>query len=64
VSSWSIRHWVKQAERDIGGGDRGLTSSEREELTRLRTENRRLQEERELLSKAAALFANDQKSEF
>jgi transposase len=59
VTSWSIRHWVKQAARDEGQGDGGLTSTEREELTRLRRENRVLQEERDILSKAAAWFATE-----
>ncbi len=58
-TSWSIRQWVKRADRDDGRGDGGLTTSEREELTRLRRENRRLKEEREILSKAAAWFANE-----
>ena len=58
-TTWSIRTWVKQAARDEGRGDGGLTSGEREELTRLRRENRRLREEREILSKAAAWFANE-----
>ena len=58
VQSWSIRHWVKQAERDRGNGDGGLTTAEREELTRLRRENRKLLQERNILSKAAAWFAN------
>jgi len=58
-TTWSIRQWVKQAERDAGRGDGGVTSAEREELTRLRRENRRLREEREILSKAAAWFANE-----
>ena len=58
-STWSIRQWDKQAARDVGKGDGGLTTAEREELTRLRRENRRLKEEREILSKAAAWFAND-----
>jgi putative transposase len=44
-TSWSIRTWVKQAARDEGRGDGGLTNAEREELTRLRRENRRLREE-------------------
>ena len=56
---WSIRQWVKQAERDADSGDGGLNSAESEELTRLRCENRRLREEREILSKAAAWFANE-----
>jgi len=59
VTSWSIRQWVKQAARDEGQGDGGLTSTEREELTRLRRENRVLQEERDILSKAAAWFATE-----
>ncbi len=42
VTSWSIRQWVKRADRDDGRGDGGLTTAEREELTRLRRENRRL----------------------
>jgi transposase len=58
-TSWSIRQWVKEADRDGDRGDGGLTSAEREELTRLRRENRRLREEREILSKAAAWFANE-----
>jgi transposase len=56
---WSIALWVKQDARDGGKGDGGLTSAEREELTRLRQENRRLREEREILSKAAAWFATE-----
>jgi len=58
-TTWSIRQWVKQADRDAGRGGGGLSSVEREELTRLRRENRRLREEREILSKAAAWFASE-----
>ena len=58
-SGWPISLWVKQAARDDGKGDGGLTSPEREELTRLRRENRRLKEERDILSKAAAWFATE-----
>lgn len=58
-TSWSIRQWVKQADRDVGRGDGGLTTVERQELTRLRRENRQLKMEREILSKAAAWFANE-----
>lgn len=58
-TSWSIRQWVKQADRDAGRGDGGLSTAERQELTRLRRENRQLKMEREILSKAAAWFANE-----
>lgn len=58
-SAWTIGLWVKQAGRDAGSGDGGLTSAEREELQRLRRENRRLKEERDILSKAAAWFATE-----
>ena len=58
-SAWSICRWEKQAQRDAGKGDGGLTSAEREELSRLRRENRKLKEEREILSKAAAWFATE-----
>lgn len=58
-TAWTIALWVKQAARDAGDGDGGLTSTERAELTRLRRENRRLKEEREILSKAAAWFATE-----
>jgi transposase len=56
---WAISRWVKQAYRDEGRGDGGLTTAEREELVRLRRENKRLQMEREILSKAAAWFAQE-----
>ena len=58
-SSQTIRNWVAQADRDEGRRKDGLTSAEREDLHRLRRENRRLREEREILKKAAAWFARE-----
>ena len=55
----TIRNWVKQAELDEGTRSDGLTTEERQELGRLRRENARLKEEREILSKAAAWFAQE-----
>ncbi len=58
VSTESLRRWVKQ--HDIDEGEReGLTTSEREELLRLRRENRTLKQEREFLKKAAVFFAKE-----
>lgn len=58
-SAQAIRKWVKQAELDEGTRTDGLKTEEREELARLRRENARLKEEREILSKAAAWFAQE-----
>ena len=58
-SAQTIRNWVAQADRDDGRRSDGLTSAERDELGRLRRENRRLREERAILAKATAWFARE-----
>jgi transposase len=55
----SIRNWVKQAERDEGQRSDGLTTDEKQELARLRRENKQLRLEREILAKATAWFARE-----
>ena len=58
-SAQTIRNWVKQDDLDSGRRSDGLTSAERQEIVELRRENRRLREEREILGKAAAWFAQE-----
>ena len=58
----TIRNWVAQADRDEGRRADGLTSAERQELQRLRRENRQLKVERDILSRAAAWFARETKA--
>ena len=60
LTEGALREWVKRADIDSGQGPPGaLTTAEREELTQLRRENKRLQMEREILKKAAAFFAKE-----
>lgn len=55
----ALADWVRKAQADRTKGRTGLTGVEREELMRLRRENRELRMEREVLKKAAAFFAKD-----
>lgn len=58
-SAQAIRNWVRRADLDEGRRNDGLTTPDREELSRLRRENRQLRLEREILAKAAAWFARE-----
>ena len=57
VSQQTLRNWRRQDQLDHHERDDGLSSDEREELRRLRRENARLKQERDLLKRAAAFFA-------
>ena len=60
LTETAVREWVKQAERDTGTReDGGLTSTERQELARLRQENRQLREDVGILKRATAFFAKE-----
>jgi transposase len=59
VSEQTLRNWRRQDQIDRRERDDGLTSDERAELARLRRENQRLRQERDLLKRAAAFFATE-----
>jgi transposase len=59
VSEQTLRNWRRQDQIDRHERDDGLTTDERDELARLRRENTRLRQERDLLKRAAAFFATE-----
>src|ERR1044071_4222933 len=60
LTETALREWVKRADIDAGNGPPGaLTTAEREELARLRRENKRLTMERDILKAAATFFAKE-----
>ncbi|WP_344516007.1 transposase [Dactylosporangium maewongense] len=59
LTETAVRDWVRQADLDAGTRTDGLTSTERDELARLRRENRRLAEDVEILKRATAFFAKE-----
>jgi transposase len=59
LTETAVREWVRQAERDAGTGDGGLTSAERQEMSALRRENQRLRQDVEILKRATAFFVKE-----
>jgi transposase len=57
----ALRTWVERARADRSKGKTGLTTAEREELAKLRKENRELRMERDILKEAAVIFAKHQR---
>jgi transposase len=59
LAEQTIRNWLKQADVDAGRREDGMTTSEHDEVVRLRKRVRQLETERDILSKAAAWFARE-----
>ncbi len=59
LTETAVREWVRQADIDAGTRHDGLTSAERDELSNLRRENRRLREDVDILRRATAFFAKE-----
>ena len=58
LTETAVREWVRQSDVDAGRRD-GLTTAEREELSKLRRENRQLREDVEILKRATAFFVKE-----
>jgi len=59
LTATTLRTWVRRAEADAGERQDVLTTEERQELSRLRRENKQLRQEREILKAAATFFARE-----
>jgi transposase len=59
LTETALREWVRRAEADSGERQDVLTTEERQELARLRRENKQLRQEREILKAAATFFAKE-----